>query len=153
MQSATQLAGARPDHTTVWIFGANQRPRGYRGDSTFLEGTAEGISRSNSVQPVFKNKEGFFETPLCLPLDAEQLVSRGKRRRHFFSKRAIINPFTGAETAAVRFFGATRASLPEMAARQREPLVYWEKQGADRMCALHCLNSVLQVSMSSGAEG
>lgn len=31
-----------------------------------------------------------------------------------------------------------------MAGRQREPLVYWEKQGADRMCALHCLNSVLQ---------
>ncbi|XP_026191913.1 putative ataxin-3 homolog [Cyclospora cayetanensis] len=31
-----------------------------------------------------------------------------------------------------------------MAGRQRGQLVYWEKQGADRMCALHCLNSVLQ---------
>lgn len=36
--------------------------------------------------------------------------------------------------------------------RQREPLVYWEKQGADRMCALHCLNSVLQGPYFTEAE-
>lgn len=39
-----------------------------------------------------------------------------------------------------------------MAARQRDPLVYWEKQGADRMCALHCLNSVLQGPHFTEAE-
>lgn len=39
-----------------------------------------------------------------------------------------------------------------MASRQREPLVYWEKQGAGRMCALHCLNSVLQGPHFTEAE-
>ncbi|KAL8440350.1 hypothetical protein Efla_000238 [Eimeria flavescens] len=39
-----------------------------------------------------------------------------------------------------------------MAGRQREPLVYWEKQGPGRMCALHCLNSVLQGPYFTEAE-
>ncbi|KAL8450511.1 hypothetical protein Emag_003140 [Eimeria magna] len=38
-----------------------------------------------------------------------------------------------------------------MAGRQREPLVYWEKQGPGRMCALHCLNSVLQAFIAEGS--
>ncbi|CDJ42561.1 machado-joseph disease protein, putative [Eimeria tenella] len=39
-----------------------------------------------------------------------------------------------------------------MSMRSRGPLVYWEKQGADRMCALHCLNSVLQGPYFTEAE-
>lgn len=29
--------------------------------------------------------------------------------------------------------------------RSTDPVIYWEAQGKDRMCALHSLNSLLQV--------
>lgn len=38
------------------------------------------------------------------------------------------------------------------ARQQRGPIVYWEKQGPDRMCALHCLNSLLQGPYFTEAE-
>lgn len=29
--------------------------------------------------------------------------------------------------------------------KSNENIIYWEAQGKDRMCALHCLNTLLQV--------